>query len=241
MGKKRNVIIDASQDDNLEGLIPDNNQELKDKPETDIKAKKSIKKSQKARSEKYLDLKTKIDQAIKYKPQDAIKTILSISKEKFDASIELHLEVKSDKLSGSVQLPHSTGKTKKVVIYNDQIEPDIKSQKIDFDVLLASPKDMPKLAKYAKFLGPKGLMPNPKNGTLTNNPESALKNFSGNNLSFKTEKKAPLIHLTIGKRSLGQEKLTENLNTIIRAVNSKQIKKAYISSTMSPSINLDLS
>lgn len=241
MGKKKNFVMDASQDENLDLNFENQFDNLESsEPETPtIKQKVSTKKS-KTHSKKYQSLKKDLDKTKKYKVEEVISTVLAISKEKFDASIELHLQMKKDKLSGNIELPHSSGKAKKVVIFTPELETDIKNQKIDFDVLIATPQDMPKLAKYARFLGPKGLMPNPKNGTVASNPQQALKNFSANKIAYKTEKKAPLIHLTIGKKSLGQNKLTENLQAILSAINPKQIKKAHLSSSMSPSIALDL-
>ena len=89
---------------------------------------------------------------------------------------------------------------------------NIESGKIDFDILDRNPDTMPKLAKVARVLGPRGLMPNPKNGTVTPKPEEIAKKFEGGQFNFKTEAKFPLLHLTVGKISFGDKKLTENID-----------------------------
>ena len=115
----------------------------------------------------------------------------------------------------------------------------MKDGKIDFDVLLATAEMMPKLVPYAKLLGPKGLMPNPKNGTLIKSKKEAKK-FGGNTMTIKAEKAEPVIHTTFGKVSQKPKELEENLETILKAIGKKQIVKAYIKSTMSPSVKIAL-
>ncbi len=98
---------------------------------------------------------------------------------------------------------------------------------------------MPKLVKFAKMLGPKGLMPNPKNGTLIKTAAEAKK-FSGNSKTIKTEKEAPLIHTSFGKLSQKDKELIENANAILTSINAKQIVRAYVKSTMSPSLKISI-
>ena len=98
---------------------------------------------------------------------------------------------------------------------------------------------MPKLLPFARLLGPRGLMPNPKAGTLIKDKKSVNK-FSGNSLVIKTEKSRPIIHTSVGKVSQKDSELKENIDTIIEAVNKKQIERAYLTSTMSPSVKIDL-
>lgn len=216
-----------------------NDQPELENSEIPVKKVASVK-SKKIRSKKYQALKSSLDRVKLYKPEDAIKTLLGVSNEKFDSSIELHLQMKKGGLSGNLELPHAAGKAKKVVIFNEEILSQIEAKKTDFDILIAKPSDMPKLAKYARILGPKGLMPNPKNGTISQKPEDAFKNFSGNKFSYKTEKKAPLIHLVIGKKSMGEKALIENLNSILTGINSRQIKFGHICTSMSPSLKLEI-
>jgi len=99
---------------------------------------------------------------------------------------------------------------------------------------------LPKLAKIAKTLGPKGLMPNPKNGTITNNPEETAKKYEGGLTFIKTESKAPIIHVAVGKVSFGPKKLGENIEAVVLAVKKENIKDATLKSTMSPGIKLSL-
>jgi len=128
-------------------------------------------------------------------------------------------------------------KAKRIEVADAKTLDKLKSGKVDFDVLLATADMMPKLVPFARLLGPKGLMPNPKNGTLIKSAKDAEK-FSGNTMTIKTEKSAPLIHTTIGKVSQDEKELEENVNAIFDAVGRKQIERAFISSTMSPSIKI---
>lgn len=207
--------------------------------ETESKAKRERK--AKVRSKKFKSLKKAVDRAKYFKSQDAVETVLGLSKERFDSSVELNIELKKDTLNGEISLPHGTGKQIRVEIFSDKTIEKIEKKQLDFEVLLAKPDDMAKIAKYARILGPKGLMPNPKNGSVTPDPESKAKELtSGGKISFKSEKKAPLIHLMIGKRSQGIEKVQENLNAVFKTINPRQIKKAYLSSSMGPGLRLDL-
>jgi len=97
---------------------------------------------------------------------------------------------------------------------------------------------MPKLAKVAKILGPKGLMPNPKNGTVTPKPEVAAKQYEGGNIRYKTEAKAPVLHLIVGKMSFGKEKLEENIKAALKAIETRNMRKVILKSTMSPAIRI---
>lgn len=191
------------------------------------------------RSKNYASAKAKLETTKLYSLEDAIKKIKEISFAKFDETLELHLVVKKQGLSVNVTLPHSAGREKKVELASDATIKKLETGKIDFDVLLATPEFMPKLVKFAKILGPKGMMPNPKNGTLIKN-EKDVKNFSGNGITLKTEKEAPLIHTTFGKKSQKEKELLENANAILEAVNKKQIVRAYVKSTMSPSLKIAL-
>ena len=111
--------------------------------------------------------------------------------------------------------------------------------KIDFNILLATPQMMTKLAKYAKILGPKGLMPNPKSGTITDNPQDLAEKMAGK-VQFRAEAQQPLIHQIIGKVDDSQKNLEENFQTLIQAVGPKNIQKAVITSTMGPGIKVSV-
>jgi len=202
--------------------------------------KKTKVRVRKVRSQHYKSLKSAIDPKAKLSIKDAVDLVISISKEKFDPSLELNVVSKKDSLSGSVDLPHGTGKQKKVAVFSEEILKQIESKQIDFDILIAKPEDMPKLARFAKFLGPKGLMPNPKNGTVSKDPQKAALDLGGNKLHYKTEKKAPLIHLTVGKRSFGTDKLADNIKAVMKALDPRTVKSATLCSSMSPAVKLDI-
>ena len=191
------------------------------------------------RGKKYNEVKTKVDRNKFYSAKEAISLVKETSYSKFDGSIELHLVIKKLGLSASVALPHAAGREKKVEIASDETIKKLEAGKIDFDILVATPDMMPKLVPYARILGPKGLMPNPKNGTLVPDIKKA-KSVGGNTITIKTEKEAPLIHTVIGKVSQNEEELNDNLNAIIKAVSEKQIEKAYLKATMGPSVKIRL-
>src|SRR3989344_1787019 len=197
--------------------------------------KKVIKK--KIRGKNYLQVKSKIDRNKFYSVNDALKLVKETSYSKFNGTFEMHIVVKKVGLSENVTLPHFEGKAKRVEVADDKTIEKLKKGKIDFDVLLATPDMMPKLVPFAKILGPKGLMPNPKNGTIIKGNKDVEK-FSGNSLTIKTEKDAPVIHTVVGKVSQPEKELEENIESVLNAVNKKQIVKAYLKSTMSPSVKL---
>ncbi len=207
-------------------------------------AKKEPKKIKKAfvkpRGKKYNEVKKLVDKTKFYSLNDAVELVKKMKTTKFDAAVELHLVVSEVGLKGEVQLPHLTGKSIKAAIVNEKILDNLERGKIDFDILVTHPSFMPRLAKFAKILGPRGLMPNPKAGTISPHPEEVAKKFEGGLLRWKTESKFPLIHQAIGKETLETEKLVENANKFIDAVGLKNIKKAYLKSTMSPSVKLKL-
>lgn len=206
----------------------------------DSKDKKTKKAVEKIRSNKYKESKTKIEAGKSYPIKDGIKLVKETSYSKFDGTVELHLVVKKGGTSAQVTLPHSAGKEKKVEIATDETIEKLKTGKIDFDVLVATPDMMPKLVPFAKVLGPKGLMPNPKNGTLVPDPKKA-KGFSAGTVNLKTEKTAPLIHTVIGKVSQDDKELSDNLEAIIKALGgAKQIVRAFIKATMGPSVKLQI-
>jgi len=204
------------------------------------KKAKSKKRPRKTRSKRYQSLKKGIKSDKTYSPKKAIELVLKSANARFDESVDIDIVVRKEKLSGSTKLPHGTGKKQKIAIFDRKIEEKIKKGKIDFDLLVAKPADMKKVAKYGKVLGPKSLMPNTKAGTISDEPEKLVKKLQGGEIKYKTEKKAPLIHLTIGKISFGEKKLLENLKALLKSINPRLIKKAVLSSTMGPGVKLAL-
>jgi len=199
-------------------------------------------------SKKHLENEKMIDKTKVYSISEAVELLLTLKKAAFDESVELHFNTADKGISGNVVLPHGTGKKTRVAILApskdsagaDALLAEIAEGKINFDILVATPDAMPKLAKVARILGPRGLMPNPKNGTVTMKPEEVAKKFEGGQLNFKTEAKFPILHMPIGKVSFGKEKLEENIIAAVEAVQPKNIKKATITSTMGAGIRVNL-
>ena len=175
-----------------------------------------------------------------YSVDEAIKLLKKIKFTAFDQSVELHLNVDETGLRGEVELPNSTGKTVRIAVVDDKVLENIEKGKIDFDVLVTHPSFMPKLAKFAKVLGPKGLMPNPKAGTISPTPDVVVKKFQKGTIRWKTEAKAPLIHQMIGKLSHDDKALVENATKFVSSVGAKHIQNAFIKSTMSPSLKIEI-
>lgn len=188
----------------------------------------------------YLEARKMIDRNKYYSLEEAILLLKKIKPPKFDQSVELHFVMDETGLKGEIELPFSTGKTVRVKVADDNVLSDLEKGKIEFDVLVTHPSFMPKLAKFAKVLGPKGLMPNPKAGTVSTKPEEVVKKFEKGMLRWKTEAKFPLIHQMIGKISFEEKKLIANAEKFIEAVGKIRIKNAFIKTTMSPSIKLAL-
>jgi large subunit ribosomal protein L1 len=261
MGKKKIALVDLSQGEKaqlkatgvrsqkLTGLKKDlpvepeykpiEVVESKEKPASAKATARQRKHIRHGRSHRYQQAKAKLaDES--YALTEAVKILKEISQVRFDPSVELHLNLSVDKVAGEVQLPHGTGKTLRVEIASEKTLVKLNDNRIDFDVLIAAPAMMPQLAKYAKILGPKGLMPNPKNGTITPDPEAAAKKFSGGLIHYKSEPKAPLMHLVIGKLSFKDDQLIANLKAIIASVKPSNIAAAYLCSSMSPSVKLEI-
>ncbi|MBI3443256.1 hypothetical protein HY008_01160 [Candidatus Woesebacteria bacterium] len=212
---------------------------IKIEKEIGKKEEKKIKKI-KVRGKKYKFSKAKIDSNKIYPLNQAIILVKETSYSKFDGTVELHLVVKKTGISANVKLPYSAGREKKIEIADEETVKKIEAGKIDFDVLLAKPDMMPKLVPFARILGPRGLMPNPKNGTLIKSEKEADK-FKGGSFSLRTEKDAPLIHTVVGKVSQKDQELIENAKAILAALGDKQIVRGFVKSTMSPSVKISLS
>lgn len=207
-----------------------------------------------------------------YTLEEALKLTKEKSKAKFDATVEVHINLNIEKkikndvnIRFSTTLPNGTGKTKKVAVLASKkvanadlelMESDIEKlekgtirPKVDFDVLVAEPKFMPKLAKAAKVLGPAGVMPNPKTGTVTDNVEDAVTQVKKGKVELRTEKDNMVIHTLIGKCSFSEKALAENFYEIYNNLKQNKPAKAsqdwigsiYLSPTMGESYALNLS
>jgi large subunit ribosomal protein L1 len=210
------------------------------KPSESKRLKKEKFVKQKTLSARVNENRKMVSKSQTYPLDKAVGLLVQFKTGKFDETVELHVNVREQGTSGTLRLPHGSGKTLRIKIADDALLSSIEKGNIDFDVLVATPDMMPRLAKVARVLGPKGLMPNPKNGTVTTNPEKAVKKLSGGEMRFKTESKAPVIHLIIGKLSFGDKKIIENAQATIDAIGSNKIKSAILTSTMSPGIRLQV-
>ncbi len=203
-------------------------------------APKATKKVVRVRGKKYKEAIKKVDLDKMYEVKEAIETIKKVAFAKFTESVELHLNIVKLGLKGEIELPHSTGKTVRVAIVDDALIEKLEQGVIEFDILITHPSFMPRIAKFARTLGPKGMMPNPKAGTVTTNPEEVAKKFQKGTLRWKTEGKAPLIHQMVAKLDSNTDEIAENITVFIGSVGKKNITEAYIKSTMSPALKLNM-
>ena len=236
MGGGERVVMVGPTEEELEKLEEKKSQESTEKGEEQSKKSKKASKK-KERSKKYTAKIVTLDKNKQYSLKEALGILSKFEKAGFDETVELHINTLDGSVSGRMSLPHGSGKKTRVAIATDDLILDIERGKIDFDVLVATPQMMPKLAKVAKVLGPRGLMPNPKAGTITEKPEEVVKKFEAGQINFKTEK-APIVHLSVGKLSFGPAKLSENIETAIDAINKSKIRNVTLKSTMSPGIKI---
>jgi len=217
------------------------NEEKVATPQPKKEKKEKFQKKQKAfHSTQYTALTKQVDRSKTYSLSESLELLEKLQRNKFDETVELHINTVSTGISGNVTLPHGTGKKTKVAIATDTLIAEIEKGIINFDILVAHPEFMGKLAKVAKVLGPRGLMPNPKNGTITQNPEDVVKKYEGGQINFKTEAKSPIMHLTVGKMSFGAKKLSENIESMLKAIKKSNIANITLKSTMSPGIKLKI-
>jgi large subunit ribosomal protein L1 len=194
------------------------------------------KKTSRVRGKKYVAARKKYDINKLYPLSEAIELVKKTSLSKFDGKIEAHVLGQDMGNIGEIIFPHFELASKKIVILNDAILAEIKDGKVNFDILIATTVTMPKLLPFAKLLGPRGLMPNPKNGTLTDKPEEAIKRLSVAKTMIKSEKKAPVIHQTVGKVSQDTKEILANINELIKVIKPVKIKKLVLCATMGPGI-----
>ncbi|MCX6806527.1 MAG: 50S ribosomal protein L1, partial [Candidatus Berkelbacteria bacterium] len=140
---------------------------------------------------------------------------------------------------GMVNLPHGAGKEPKVAIFNENMLSEIQKSKLDFDILVAKPQDMPLLIKVAKILGPKGKMPTPKAGTVTENPEELIKKIKSGQVEYKADAQG-IVHQIIGKASWEKQKLIENYNALLEVLKQYNPISIAICTTMGPSVKIEV-
>ena len=212
--------------------------------DTSPKSPKKRKNPTRVRSKKYVEAASLVDKTKLYPLPEAVSLVKKTSVTKFDGSVEIHINLNPSVLGekkdfrGSVTLPHGTGKEVRVAIADDEILAKVESGKIDFDILVAHPSMMPKLAKVARILGPRGLMPNPKTGTVSADPEKRARELSHGQVNFKTEPDQPIIHMSIGKVSFDDKKLMDNITAVLGAIDKNKVTRVTLASTMGPGIKV---
>ena len=220
---------------------------------------------------KYLESKKLIDSNKLYDPADAISLVKQTGKAKFDETVELSIRLGVDprhadqQVRGAVVLPHGTGRVVRVLVFakgekaeeakaagadyvgEAELVDKIRTENwFDFDVCVATPDMMGVVGRIGRILGPKGLMPNPKSGTVTNDVAKAIEDIKGGKVEYRIDKTA-IAHCPIGKVSFEDEKLVENLNALMDAVVKAKpstakgvyLRSLYLSTTMGPSIRLN--
>jgi large subunit ribosomal protein L1 len=207
------------------------------------KAKKATVRKKPRHGKKYRTIAEQIEKDKEYPVSEAIDLALKSSPAKFDATVEFHakINVREKNIRGMVTLLGGVVKEKKVKEVNeanaDEVIADIKAGKLDFDVMIADLKVMPKLAVLAKVLGPKGLMPSPKAGTAVADVAKAVEELKSGKVEYRADK-YNVVHMSLGKISFGPEKVYQNYEAIIKALPIKKIDSIYITTTMGPSVKV---
>ena len=222
------------------------------------------------RGKKYTDSTKLIDRSLQYDVTDAMALVIKAAPAKFDETVEMHIKLGVDsrhadqQVRGAIVLPNGTGKTRKVLVFAkdakveealaagadyaggmDLVEKITKENWFDFDVVVATPDMMGVVGRLGKILGPKGLMPSPKAGTVTPNVTAAVKEIKAGKIEYRLDK-TNIIHCPIGKVSFGPEKLQENFEALLGAVikakpaaaKGQYIRSCVIASTMGPGIKV---
>ena len=223
------------------------------------------------RGKKYQEIAKQIDKTALYDPKEGLEFICKTASAKFDETVELHVKLGVDsrhadqQVRGAIVLPHGTGKTVRVLVFAkgdkaeaareagadyvgdmDMVEKIQKENWFDFDVVVASPDMMGVVGRLGKVLGPKGLMPSPKAGTVTPDVAKAVKEVKAGKIEYRLDK-TNIIHCPIGKVSFGPEKLTENYNAIMGAIvkakpssaKGQYIRSCVVAATMGPGVKMN--
>ncbi len=223
------------------------------------------------RGKKYLDSIKSYDKSVLYDPADALQIAIDTAKANFDETIEVSVRLGVDprhadqQVRGALVLPHGTGKMPRVLVFakgdsareaeeagadyvgGDEYVEKIKNENwFEFDVCVATPDMMGVVGKIGRVLGPKGLMPNPKSGTVTKEVAKAIKDIKAGKVEYRVDKTA-IVHVIIGKKSFGKEKLLDNLNALMEALikakpaaaKGTYLKSVVVSSTMGPGVKIN--
>lgn len=226
-------------------------------PPVPIPSKKPLKRRHLGKN--YREALSLIESGKAYSVSEVIDLLSKTSFTKFDPTVEIHLNVTDKNIRGKVNFPKTIAgkKEKRILVFaegkieskqqviwaTDQTIDEIATGKLrpkrDFDMVVATPKFMPQLAKIAKILGPAGLMPNPKNGTVVEDITAYLNSPISDGLEYKTDPSAPIIHSQLGKLSFGKENLEKNLKTLITSIGPAKIRTMTLTTTMGPPLRVD--
>lgn len=219
------------------------------------------------RGKNYREAYAKVEKGKAYSLKEAVELAIATSPVKFDATLEMHFRLGVDprqadqNIRSTVTLPAGTGKDIRVAVFapldvckaakaagadiaeDEEFTKRLEKEQLDFDVLISTPQYMPKLGKFARLLGPKGLMPNPKAGTVTTDIEKAVKEAKAGKIEYRVDKQA-IVHVGLGKVSFGADKLMENINAFTESLKSQKpasikgqyVKSVYMTTSMGPSI-----
>ena len=223
------------------------------------------------KSKKYVEALGKIDRTKLYESKEALALVSEIATAKFDETVEAHIKLGVDSIHadqqvrGAIVLPHGTGKTKKVLVFakgekakeaeaagadfvgaEDLVQKIQKENWFDFDVVVATPDMMGVVGRLGRVLGPKGLMPNPKSGTVTFDVTKAVEEIKAGKVEYRLDK-SNIIHVAIGKVSFGGEKLAENFNVLMNAIikakpsaaKGQYLRSISVTSTMGPGVKIN--
>ena len=223
------------------------------------------------KSKKYVEALGKIDRTKLYESKEALALVSEIATAKFDETVEAHIKLGVDsrhadqQVRGAIVLPHGTGKTKKVLVFakgekakeaeaagadfvgaEDLVQKIQKENWFEFDVVVATPDMMGVVGRLGRVLGPKGLMPNPKSGTVTFDVTKAVEEIKAGKVEYRLDK-SNIIHVAIGKVSFGGEKLAENFNVLMNAIikakpsaaKGQYLRSVTVTSTMGPGVKIN--
>lgn len=210
------------------------------------------------RGKKYQQVLAKVDRVKRYPLAEGVALLKQTSYTTFPGTVEAHLTLTEPGIRQPVTLPHGTGKVPKVLVFAsgkaagqakeagaDYVGGEDLVEKIaagwsDYDCVIATPEMMPTIAKIAKSLGPRGLMPNPKNGTISNTPAQLVKEVKGGRREIRSEASTAVAHLPVGKITYTDEQLIENIRALLDAIGIARIKRLTITATMGPGIKVEL-
>lgn len=223
--------------------VPDLGEPADEKPETPVHKHHNQASKKDPHGKKYRAAIKDLDLKSLYSKEEAIELAKKTSYTSFDGSVEVHIKLSVQNQRGVITLPSGTGRERTIAAATseniDDMVKAIEAGKLDFDILLATPDVMAKLAKVARILGPKGLMPNPKSGTVTADIDGAKKEFNSGRIEYKQDK-GGVIHRAIGKVSFDSAKLVLNLDTLLAALPAPKIESITLSATMGPGIKVAL-